>query len=184
MIEQLTKRWETTLAEYGYGWPEQPPALGLDHRPAALCYVRSNGRVLLLQRERPPFAGRWTAPGGKLRADETPLDAVRREIREETGLVIADPSLRMIVVESGPTPLLNWLLFVFATNEFHGTLRQGAEGPLRWVQEDDLHCIGMPDIDLLVSRYVLAPDEPRLVEVSFDALGRPHHLRVSPLTPL
>ena len=32
----------------------------------ALCYVEHNGRVLMLRRRKEPFAGHWTAPGGKL----------------------------------------------------------------------------------------------------------------------
>jgi 8-oxo-dGTP diphosphatase len=46
--------------------------------------------VLIVRRARPPFAGLWSIPGGGLEYGERAEDAVRREVREETGVEIGD----------------------------------------------------------------------------------------------
>lgn len=52
---------------------------------AALAYS-SEGRLLLVERDRPPRAGTWALPGGFIEIHESPADALRRELAEETGL--------------------------------------------------------------------------------------------------
>ena len=53
---------------------------------ASAVLVDDRGRVLLAKRGIEPDKGKWDLPGGFLEAGEHPLDGLRRELREETGL--------------------------------------------------------------------------------------------------
>lgn len=62
------------------------------------CIILVDGRVLLIHRRNPPHG--WALPGGFVEYGETVEDAVRREMREETGLRLED--LRQFRVYSDP----------------------------------------------------------------------------------
>lgn len=47
-----------------------------------------DGRVLLVQRGKPPGEGLWSVPGGRLEPGETIEAAIAREVLEESGLVV------------------------------------------------------------------------------------------------
>jgi ADP-ribose pyrophosphatase YjhB (NUDIX family) len=47
---------------------------------------RDDGRILVVQRARPPSQGRWSIPGGRVEPGEGLAAAARREVVEATGL--------------------------------------------------------------------------------------------------
>ena len=56
--------------------------------PAVQGLVERDGRILLGRRTVEPRLGHWDLPGGFLEEGEQPLDGLRRELREETGLEV------------------------------------------------------------------------------------------------
>jgi 8-oxo-dGTP diphosphatase len=69
---------------YTYKYPR--PALTVD----ALVYVKGKTTisVLLIQRGIEPFKGKWALPGGFVNMDELLETACKRELEEETGLLV------------------------------------------------------------------------------------------------
>lgn len=53
---------------------------------AVIVTPESRPGVLLIRRKHDPFAGHWAIPGGFVNPDETLDAAVRRELKEETGI--------------------------------------------------------------------------------------------------
>lgn len=55
------------------------------------------GRVLLVRRAKEPLIGHWSLPGGLLELGETLIEGVRREVAEETGLIIEPQAIVEVV---------------------------------------------------------------------------------------
>ncbi len=115
----------------------------------SLCYVLHDHQVLLLKRARPPHVGYWTPPGGKAEHGESPQECCIREMKEETGLTIADPVLRCIQTVVDVAYPVHWLLFIFRADHPQGTLHPKAtsEGELRWIALADLAHYERPHTD-------------------------------------
>jgi len=50
--------------------------------------ILQGDKVVLVERGREPLKGRWSLPGGVVEAGELVEDALRREVKEETGLEV------------------------------------------------------------------------------------------------
>lgn len=55
---------------------------------AVAAIIHRDGAFLATQRGYGEFEGMWEFPGGKIEPDESPEDAIKREIKEELGIDI------------------------------------------------------------------------------------------------
>lgn len=75
------------MTTYSYDYPR--PAFSVD--TVVLAGPIGARRVLLVRRNADPYAGHWALPGGFVDEGERPVEAARRELCEETGLIWEGP---------------------------------------------------------------------------------------------
>ncbi len=96
------------------------------------------GRLLLIKRGHDPGAGLWSLPGGRVEPGETDAEALVREMREETGLVVQAGrllgSVRRPYRDGDVIDIRD-----YAATVIGGTLNAGDDAAdTRWVDEEDL----------------------------------------------
>jgi len=104
------------------------------------------GRVLL---QRNGDTGRWVAPGGAIEPDETPSDAVVRELWKETGLWVEPASL--LGVFGGPEfrvryrngDVTAYVMAVYECRVRGGTLRADGEESLELAYRSSAELAGL-----------------------------------------
>lgn len=100
-----------------------------------LCLLRRGNDILLQNRVKKDWLG-YALPGGHVEPGESIVDAVVREMREETGLTILDPRLRG--VKQFPAEKGRYLVFLFLAEKFTGTVTSSDEGKMEWIPRDAL----------------------------------------------
>ena len=100
-----------------------------------LCLIEDGDKILLQNREKKDWRG-YALPGGHLEPGESFVDAVIREMKEETGLSILDP--RLVGVKQFPIENGRYVVLLFKAAQWSGELRSSEEGQMEWIKYSDL----------------------------------------------
>ncbi|WP_352419073.1 8-oxo-dGTP diphosphatase [Proteiniborus sp.] len=109
-----------------------------------MCMIYKDEYILIQNRRNPNWPG-ITFPGGHVEHGESFVESVKREVFEETGLVIENPTL-CGVKQFQTMQDERYVVLFFKTDQFKGELKSSEEGDVFWIKKEDL------------KKYVLAND--------------------------
>ena len=107
-----------------------------------LCLIEDGDKILLQNRVKKDWRG-YTLPGGHVEPGESFVDAVIREMREETGLKVIEP--RLVGVKQFPIENGRYVVLLFKATQWSGDLISSDEGHMEWIEYDRLPVINTVD---------------------------------------
>jgi ADP-ribose pyrophosphatase YjhB (NUDIX family) len=108
--------------------------------------IVERGRALLVRRASEPLLGEWSVPGGMLELGEILRDGVRREVLEETSLVVEPGEVLdifdSIITDGEGRTQYHYVLIDYLCRPISGEATAGTDvSGVRWVSEDELEAM-------------------------------------------
>ena len=109
-----------------------------------MCMICDGNKVLVQDRKNPNWPG-ITFPGGHVKPEESFVESVIREVKEETNLDIAQVKLCGVKQWTSKSEDYRYLVFFFRADSFSGTLKSSNEGEVFWIEKEHLHNYQLAD---------------------------------------
>ena len=109
-------------------------------KQTTLCYLERGDEYLMLHRTKKKNDenhDKWIGVGGKFEAGESPEDCMRREIFEETGLLVTEYRYRGLVTFVSDLYETEYM-HLFTVTDWTGEARECDEGELAWIKKQKL----------------------------------------------
>ena len=123
----------------------------------SLCYLERNQKLLMLYRNKKPNdlnQGKWIGIGGKLEASETHLEAMIREVKEETGYQITGQRyVGKVIFHSDIDP--SECMHLYHSKSFSGSMKASDEGMLKWIEMKDIFSLNLWEGDPIFIKLML-----------------------------
>ena len=114
----------------------------------AAALIDVDGRVLIAQRPRGKrLEGLWEFPGGKVDPDESPEDALIRELKEELAIEVKAACLAPLTFASHAYQDFHLLMPLYVCRRWEGFVRPMDGQALKWARPKDLRSYPMPPAD-------------------------------------
>lgn len=122
----------------------------MKHVHVAVGIIRDADRQILLA-QRPddsPMAKMWEFPGGKIETGESPIEALQRELLEETGITVKTAEFYANAEHAYPD--FRVTLYFFIIEEWIGEPWGREQQPIRWVPQIQLDAAQFPPASISV----------------------------------
>jgi 8-oxo-dGTP diphosphatase len=133
-----------------------------EHRnpvPAVHFIIRTdnNSKLLLVKRKNEPFKGMLSIPGGFINEGETAEEAMMREAKEETSLVVEPIAILGVYSDPHRDPRMHTISVTFITRIVQGNENAHDDAAaLRWVDIGD-------EVDKLIEAGQIAFDHSKIL---------------------
>ena len=138
---------------------------------SVLCYIEKDEKYLMLYRNKKKNdvnGGKWIGVGGKLEENESPDEALLREVKEETGLSLTSYKFRGIITFVSDT----WegeYMYLYTADCFEGEIIECDEGELSWV--DKFSVLDLPTWAgdrVFLTRLLDNDPEPMFIKLTYE----------------
>lgn len=114
----------------------------------ACALVDADRRVLIAQRpENKNMGGLWEFPGGKVEPNESPEEAIIRELREELAVETKEACLAPLTFASFSYEKFHLLMPLYVCRKWQGTPEPREHTALKWVRPQRMRDYPMPPAD-------------------------------------
>lgn len=131
-----------------------------------MVVLRHQDQLLLLKRAKAPHQGKYVPVGGKLEPFEDPYTAAKRELQEETGLVIDELQYCGVLIETAPTDY-NWQCNIYLADIDFIPPPPCDEGILEWIPFSALATIPTPPTDWQIYQFI-SQERPFALNAIYD----------------
>jgi len=104
--------------------------------------IVKDGRAVIIRRANDPYKGQWSIPGGRVELGESLAEAVRREMKEETGLEVhVGPMIEVFerIVRDEGRVRYHFVIIDYLCTCLGGVLCAGDDADdVRWVTSEEL----------------------------------------------